>query len=164
MTWVARIAACALLSCTSVGLTAELPVKPAQTASASAIPLAHSALLSVDATPGPDSIALHVRRVRDQSIVGSGDVSVRVDGKPESITRAADGSYLLPSSALRGDGQHDVDVTVGHDGIREVLSGKIVLPESSPAGGVFHNKQVAWWILNVTIVLIAAFALSRRKG
>jgi len=26
------------------------------------------------------------------------------------------------------------------------------------------HKQVAWWILNIVIVLVAALALSRRKG
>jgi hypothetical protein len=26
------------------------------------------------------------------------------------------------------------------------------------------HKQVGWWILNIVVVLVAAIALSRRKG
>lgn len=145
------------------GADPQPPVKAARAAAAPEMRVAHSALLSVDATTADDSVVLHIRHVRDQSLLNSDDVTVAVDGKAETVTRSSDGSYVLPASNLRGAGQRDIEIVVGHDGIREVLSGKIALPESSSTGGLFRNKQVAWWILNVAIVLIAAIALSRRK-
>jgi archaellum component FlaG (FlaF/FlaG flagellin family) len=129
------------------------------------IPVAHSALLTVGATQTDDSVALYVRRVHDHSIVSSDDVTVTVDGKNETVTHDRGGSYSVPASDLRGDGTRAVEVIVGHDGIREVLSGKVTFPEASSAGSVFRDhRQIGWWVLNIVIVLIAAIFLSRRKG
>jgi hypothetical protein len=81
------------------------------------------------------------------------------------LTRDADGSYVLSTSDLHGDEAHTLEVVVGHDGIREVLTGKVALPESASASDVLRShKQIGWWILNVLIVLIAVTALSRRKS
>jgi len=84
--------------------------------------------------------------------------------------RRADGSWFVPlSNALLADDR--LEVVVAHDGIREVLGGRItVAGEGSAAarhaGGTASvlrdHKQMAWWILNITIVLIAAIAISRR--
>ena len=58
-----------------------------------------------------------------------------------------------------------------HDGIREVLSG--TLPPTATGGAAANagrtgvlgaHKQLAWWILNITVVLIAALAISRRAS
>jgi hypothetical protein len=131
---------------------------------APAIHLAQSALLSVDATPADDSLQLQIRRVSDKSIVNSDDVSVEVDGKNEVVTRVGD-AYQLPLSELRGEGAKEIEITVKHDGIREILSGKVTLPEEASAGSLFRDhKQIMWWILNIVIVLIAAMAISRRKA
>jgi hypothetical protein len=158
--------ACVLLACVSQASAADPPAKPIQVgATTPEIPIAHSALLAIDATPTAGSLDLRVRRVRDRSSVSSDDVTVTIDGKSEPYTRGSDGSYQLPIADLRGDGTREVDIVVGHDGIREILSGKISLPEAVSASSLFRDhKQVAWWILNIAIVLIAAIAISRRKG
>jgi hypothetical protein len=133
-------------------------------AAAPAIHLARSALLSVDATQADDSLQLQIRRVSDQSLVNSDDVAVEVDGRNEAVTRVGD-SYQLPLSELRGEGAKEVAITVKHDGIREILSGKLTLPEEASAGSLLRDhKQIMWWILNIVIVLIAAMAISRRKA
>jgi hypothetical protein len=158
--------ASALLACGSAAFGAEPAAVAAPTQAAAAVPhLAHSALLTIDATSTDDSLNLVIRRVRDRSPVNSDAVTVTVDGKSTSFTRGSDGTYQLPISDLRGDGTREIDVIVAHDGIREVLSGKLSLPDEVTAGSVFRDhKQVAWWILNIVIVLIAAIAISRRKG
>jgi hypothetical protein len=162
--WVSFSACVSVVFGSSV-LAADAPAKPVQAAPTPGMSVAHSALLTIDATPTDDSLALHIRRVSDQSLVASDDVTVTVDGKNETVMRQSDGSYLLPANDLRGGDARAVDVIVGHDGIREVLSGKVTLAQSSSTGGLLReHKQIAWWLLNITIVLIAAIALSRRKG
>jgi len=127
--------------------------------------IAHSALLSIEGTPGAGVLDLTVRHVADQSPVVSDDVTVTVDGKNEPVTRGTGGAYQIPLNDLRGAEPREVDITVGHDGIREILTGKVTLPASSSAGSFLgDHKQIAWWILNIVIVLIAAIAISRRKG
>jgi hypothetical protein len=129
------------------------------------IPIARSALLTIDATTTDDSVAFLVRRVHDRSIVSGDDVTVTVDGKNEPVTRDSSGSYSLSAADLRGDGTHAVEIIVGHDGIREILSGKVSLPEPTSAGSLFRDhRQIGWWVLNIAIVLVAAIFLSRRKS
>jgi hypothetical protein len=157
----AQVVAAGLLMGASQANAADSAPTPAPTPT---IHLAQSALLSVDATPADDSLQLQIRRVSDKSIVNSDDVSVEVDGKNELVTRAGD-AYQLPLSELRGEGAKEIEITVKHDGIREILSGKVTLPEEASAGSLFRDhKQIMWWILNIVIVLIAAMAISRRKA
>jgi hypothetical protein len=138
--------------------------QPVQLAPNVAAPIAHSALLNVEGTATADALQLSIRRVSDKSLVSSDDVTVAVDGKNQSVTHEK-GAYELPINDLRGDGARDVDVTVAHDGIREIVSGKVSVTEASSAGSLLRDhKQVAWWILNIAIVLVAAMAFSRRKG
>jgi hypothetical protein len=84
--------------------------------------------------------------------------------------RRADGSWFvpLPGVALANE---QLDVVVAHDGIREALSGRFTVAGAGTPGARNANgaasalrdhKQVAWWILNITIVLIAVIAISRR--
>ena len=144
---------------------APVPVQPAQLAPNATTRIAQSALLSVDGAPTADTLRLWIRRVSDKSLLTSTDVTVTVDGRKEAVTRDSGGGYELPLADLRGDGARDVDFTVAHDGIREILSGKVSLAEAGSGGGLLRDhKQVAWWILNIVIVLIAVIALSRRKG
>ncbi len=141
------------------------PPTPVQLAPNVAATIARSALLTVDGTATADALQLSIRRVSDKSPISSDDVTVAVDGKNQSVTREKSGVYELPSNDLRGDGARDVDVTVAHDGIREILSGKVAMVEASSTESLLRDhKQVAWWILNIVIVLIAAMAFSRRKG
>jgi len=127
--------------------------------------IARSALLSVEATSAADSLRLSIRRMGDKSLVSSDDVTVTVDGRNESVTRESGGVYEVPINDLRGDGARDVEIIVAHDGIREILAGKVTVIEGASANSLLRDhKQVAWWILNIAIVLVAAIALSRRKG
>ena len=143
---------------------AQLP-KPVQLASNATAQIAHSALLSVEGTATGDTLRITIRRAGDQSLISSDDVTVSVDGKNQSVTHDTRGAYELPINDLRGDGARDVDVTVGHDGIREIVSGKVSVAEGTSASSLWgDHKQIAWWILNIVIVLIAATAFSRRKG
>ena len=141
------------------------PAEPVRLVPNAAAQIAHSALLSVDGTATADTLRLNIRRVSDKSPVSSDDVAVTVDGRNQSVTRENTG-YELPINDLRGgEPARDVEVIVAHDGIREILSGKVVLAEVTSTDSLLRDhKQVAWWILNIVIVLVAAIALSRRKG
>ena len=126
--------------------------------------IARSALLTVEGTATTDALQLSIRRVSDKSLISSDDVTVSVDGKNQSVTHEKGGFYELPVNDLRGDSARDVDITVAHDGIREIVSGKVSVAEASSTSLWRDHKQVAWWILNIVIILIAATAVSRRKG
>jgi len=127
--------------------------------------IAKSALLTIDGTPSGDSFDLRIHKISDKSLISSDDVTVTVDGRSESVTRVNVATYQLPLSDLRGDGAREVEIIVPHDGIREILSAKVSLPETSSTASLLRDhKQVGWWVLNIVIVLIAAIAISRRKG
>jgi hypothetical protein len=138
--------------------------QPVQLAPNVARQIARSALLTVEGTATADALQLSIRRVGDKSLISGDDVTVSVDGKNQSVTHEKGGAYELPINDLRGDGARDVDVTVAHDGIREIVSGKVSVAEASSTSLWRDHKQVAWWILNIVIILIAATAVSRRKG
>jgi hypothetical protein len=145
--------------------TATAAPAAVQLAPNSTAEIAHSALLTVAATSTGDALQLNIRRVSDKSLVSSSDVTVTVDGRNEPVTHESNGSYELAINNLRGEAAHDVDITAAHDGIREILSGKVTLVQAGSADSLLRDhKQVAWWILNIVIVLIAAMAISRRKG
>jgi hypothetical protein len=145
--------------------TAAQAPQPVQLAPNAAAQIGRSALLTIEGTATADALQLSIRRMSDQSLVSSDDVTVSVDGKNQSVTHAKGGVYELPINDLRGDGARDVDVTVAHDGIREIVSGKVSVAEASSTQSLLRDhKQVAWWILNIVIILIAATAISRRKS
>lgn len=159
--------ACATLaiSSTVLGATAAAPTA-AESGLLPDIRIARSALLTLDAIPTDDTVAFRVRRLSDHSIVSSDDVTLSLDGKNESFSRDTAGDYVLPRSDLDGSTPHTVQMVIGHNGIREVLAGPVALPQASAGGAslLSRHKQMAWWILNIAIVLIAALALSRRKS
>lgn len=142
----------------------------AQPAAPQFAPLAHSALLAVDAVPAAGGLVLRVRRASGDTPLAVSDVAVTIDGKGEPATARSDGSWFVARPAGVQDAGKTLDVTVGHDGIHEVLSGRLVPPAavSSPAppaagtGLSSSRKQLLWWILNIAIVLIATIAISRR--
>ncbi len=129
------------------------------------IEIARSALLVIDGTETADALQLRIRHAIDQTPVDGKDVTIAIDGKNQVITREADGSYAVPVDDLRGRDERPVEVVVSHDGIREVLNGKAPPPQSRSATGILgDHKQLAWWILNIVILLVGAMALSRRKS
>jgi hypothetical protein len=148
------------------GLIASPPTRaadPAQTPQP--IPVAHSALLTINATPTDDGLALHVLHANNQIPIDGRDVTVAVDGKNQPLTVEPEGTFLLSTKDL-GEGVQQFDITVAHDGIREILTGKVNVPKS---GGVAtdlwrDHKQMAWWVLNIGVVLIAVLAFSRRSS
>jgi hypothetical protein len=114
-------------------------------------------------------LQLKIRHTSNGDPVESGDVTVTVDGKTETITRVNPGVYAIPINDLRGDGSRDsakdVDIIVAHDGIREILSRKVAVAQASSGGSLLgDHKQFTWWILNIAIVLIAGIAITRRKS
>ena len=154
----------ALWTATLIGVAAPW-ARAADTAAATAqaIPVAHSALLTINATTTPDGLALHILHANNQIPIDGRDVTVAVDGKNQPVTAAPEGTFLLPTKDL-GEGERQLDITVAHDGIREILTGKWTVTERKSSPGLLgDHKQMAWWILNVAVVLIAAIALSRRK-
>jgi len=132
--------------------------------------LAHSALLRLEGGTTPTGIVLRVRHAADQTPLAVTELSVRVDGRGQPALRRADDTWFvaLPPGERRADAA--LEVTVAHDGLRELLEGRIARPDpAAPAdgarGGLLHDhKQMAWWILNIGIVLIAAIAISRRMS
>jgi len=143
----------------SVALAAD-PAPAAPT-----MPIAHSALLTIDGTIADGTLALHIKHAANQIPIDGKDVTVSVDGKSVPVTPQPEGTFLLADKDLPGDGERQVDVTVAHDGIREILTGKITLPKVGASADLWRDhKQMAWWVLNIAIVLIAALAFSRRSS
>jgi hypothetical protein len=135
-------------------------------------PLAHSALLAVDGAPVADGLVLRVRRATGEAPLEVSDVAVTIDGQSERATLRPDGTWFVPRRAAKDAGK-PLDIAVGHDGIHEVLSGRLAAAsggEGSATSGAMSalsrssHKQLAWWILNIVIVLIAAIAISRRMS
>ncbi len=150
----------------ALGAALAEPVGPPLT------PLAHSALLAVDAAPTAGGLTLRVQRTSGQTPLTVNDVSVTIDGKREPATARPDGSWFVARPAGTQDAGRTIDVTIGHDGIHEVLSGRLApgagasASASSGAGSVISSshKQLFWWVLNIAIVLVAAIAISRRMS
>lgn len=130
------------------------------------IPVAHSALLNINATVVPDGLMLHILHASNQIPIDGRDVTVTVDGKNQPLTVEPQvGNFLLPTKDL-GDGERQLDITVAHDGIREILTGKVAVPKAGGFTGSWDSgrKQMAWWVLNIAVVLIAVLAFSKRSS
>jgi hypothetical protein len=148
----------------TTGLLAGGPLARAADPTPPVIPVAHSALLTIDATATADGLALHVKHAGNQIPIDGRDVTVAVDGKKQPVTAEPEGTFLLSTKEL-GDGERQLDITVAHDGIREILTGKVALPKAGITSDLWRDhKQMAWWVLNIAIVLIAALAFSRRSS
>jgi hypothetical protein len=145
---------------------AALGAAVARAADAPAVPLApvaRSALSILEAGTAPAGIVLRLRRAQDQAPLAVTELSVAVDGRSQPALRQADGTWLVPLA--RPAGAPRLEVSAAHDGIREVLTAQLAPPatpaaSSAPLSGA--RKQLAWWILNIAVVLIAAIAISRR--
>ena len=130
------------------------------------IPVAHSALLTIDATPKGDILELHVKHAGNAIPIDGQNVTVSVDGKSQPVTPEPEGTFALSTKDLPGDGERQLDIIVAHDGIREILSGKVTVPKASSATSDLwrDHQQMAWWILNISVILIAVMAFSRRSS
>lgn len=159
------LAALVIAALAATGLAcAQAPAQPLYE------PLAHSALISVDAAAGaPETLTLRIRHTADQSPVTAEQLEVTVQGRSLPAAPNPDGTWSVALKSLGGRPPGKLDVTIGHEGIREVLSGTLTPPATGTAapaasGLVRDHKQLAWWILNIAIVLIAAIAISRRMS
>ena len=134
--------------------------------------LAHSALITVDAAAAGGGITLRVRRPTGDTPLVVNDLAVTIDNKSEPATNRPDGSWFVARSAGAQDAGKTIAVTVGHDGIHEVLSGRLAASPGASGGAgsgaaavvSSSHKQIFWWILNIAIVAIAAIAISRRTS
>ena len=144
----------------------------AQPAAPAVAPLAHSSLLAVDAASAAGGLTLRVRRAAGAAPLLVSDVAVSIDKQSEAATQRPDGSWFVPRPQGSQDAGKSIEVTIGHDGIHEVLSGRLASspgdsgPARSGEGGAMSSshKQLIWWILNIAIVAIAAIAISRRTS
>lgn len=160
--WIAAIAATAVITATG-GVPAA---GAAEAPPAAPIPVAHSALLNITASAAPDGLVLHILHSSNQIPIDGRDVTVTIDGKNQPLTVEPEvGNFLLPTKDL-GEGERQLDITVAHDGIREILTGKVALPKASSLTGSWDSsrKQMAWWVLNIAVVLIAVLAISKRSS
>jgi hypothetical protein len=129
------------------------------------IDVAHSAQLVIEAAESNDVVTLWIRRAADRQLLTSKDVKVSIDGKIQAVTPRTDGSFTLAADDLRGKEPKPVEIVVGHDGIREILSGQLPpAPEGTATGILGSHNQLAWWVINIAVLLIGAIALSRRKS
>lgn len=127
--------------------------------------VASSALLTLTAAPADQALSLQVFRTSDHRIIaGPGNVMATIDGHSVPLEPHADGTYLLSTSGQSG-GAHALGVVVSHDGIREILTGTVSLPQQR---NLFESIQShgmsAWWVLNIVVVLIAVVIISRRRA
>ena len=127
-------------------------------------PLAHSALITLEGAVAPGALLFRVRSNTPGTGLSVSDFQVQLDGKDLPVTARADGGWRVPlPPGTTGDGR--LEVTVTHDGIREVLGAHVTLADAAPApAGTGVHNQLLWWILNIAIVLIAALAISRRMS
>ena len=134
------------------------------------VPVAHSAQLTLEAAASPTSLTLRVRPSAAQPPLQIKGLTVSLDGRALPAQALPDGVWTVPLAGVGASPAARLDVTVEHDGIRELLSGRIALPGAGgPSGGAAHgllrsHQQLAWWILNIAIVLIGAIAISRRMS
>jgi hypothetical protein len=161
-TWLAA----ALLACLA-------PLGAAALAAPPFAPLAHSAQATLETASTPTELTLRLQPAQGTTALAVTDLVVSIDGKDAPVTPRGDNTWSVPwppGAAARGA---KLDVLVSHDGIREVLTGTLAPSAAGGAGAAADggrlsvlrdHKQLAWWILNITVVLIAAVAISRRTS
>jgi hypothetical protein len=153
--WLAKLAALALC--------APLGAVPALT------PLTHSTLVTIDAALDAGTLILRVRRTGTRAPLPVTQLQVTLDGRNLPVTPRADGTWGAVLGPAAGSPDGTLAITVTHDGVREILAGR--LPGAGAAGAagsatslLRSHKQLAWWILNIAVVLIGVIAVSRRMS
>ena len=126
--------------------------------------VARSALLTLTAAPSDHSLVVRVSRIPDHRLIaGPGNVTATLDGHSVSVTARPDGTYVI-STRDQSAGTHSLGVVVSHDGIRELLTGTVSVPQQGSALDVLESHgMAAWWVLNIAVVLIAVLIISRRR-
>jgi hypothetical protein len=139
-------------------------------------PVAHSAQLTLETASTPTGLTLRLRRTQGTTPLGVTDLTVAIDGHDAQLTPRGDDTWSAAWPAGSGARGGKLEAVLTHDGIREVLSGTLPGAPAATAvsgaadggrsgGGMLRDhKQLAWWILNITVVLIAALAISRRTS
>jgi hypothetical protein len=131
-------------------------------AAAGAEPLAQSAQLTVESTVAGDWLTLRILHTGTQSPVVTRDVTVSVAGRVVPTTPRGDGTFVLPVKQLGATTEPKLDIVVGHDGIHEIVSGKVTVPTAAPVSQGGHTQSL-WWIINIALVFAAAMFISSRK-
>jgi hypothetical protein len=133
------------------------------------VPVGHSTLVTVDAATDAGTLLLRVRRTGTTAAVPVTGLEVRLDGRSLPVAPRADGTWsaVLGRPGESPDGA--LDITVTHDGLSEVLSATLPAAGAPRAAGPGaslwqSHRQLAWWILNIAVVLIGAIAISRRMS
>jgi hypothetical protein len=158
--WFAKLAALAL--CAPAG-AAPAGAAPAFT------PLGHSTLVTIDAATDAGGLILRVRRTGTGAPVAVTGLEVTLDGRSLPVAPRADGTWGAALGRAAGSPAGMLDVTVTHDGVREVLTGRLPAAAAPAVGAgtavsLLAHKQLAWWILNIAVVLIGVIAVSRRMS
>jgi len=162
--WRAKLSLAALiLASPSLLNAAEPPAAPPAV-------IAHSALVTLEGAPSASGITLRVRsNAAGGAALTVSEIAVSLDGRPQTVTARADGGFdvALTAAARRGEGH--LEVTVAHDGIREVLTGQLPRAAGGAAPGAAlatsaSRKQLWWWVLNIAVVLVGALAIARRMS
>ena len=160
----------ALLAGAGLGVLAAAAAGPAP----GFVPLAHSALVTVDAARHAGTLVLRVRRTPDAAPLAGAQLQVMLDRHVLPVTAGPDGTWDASLGSLASSPDGALEITVAHDGVHEVLSGRLPAVAGAVAGGrsgtaaggglLNIHKQLAWWILNIVVVLIGVIAVSRRMS
>jgi hypothetical protein len=127
-------------------------------------PLAQSAQVLVESTRSAQGLTLRFVRTTGGMPLPVSELTVSLAGRNLPATRQSDGSWFLPGAGAATTGR--LELIVGHDGIRELLSGSAPGAAAPPAAATHtsEHKQLWWWVLNIAIVLVAVLAISRRMS
>lgn len=160
-----------LLVLTAGALACVAPALADAPSAAAFAPVAHSALVTVEGVEASDTLVLRVLRTADRQPLADATLAVSVDGRSVPVTARPEGTWGVPLRDLTTKPPAKLSIVVAHDGVREVLDGQLpggatAAPSSQSAGAASSliHKQMAWWILNVVIVLIGVIAVSRRMS
>jgi hypothetical protein len=154
--WLAKLAALAL--CAPAG------------AAPAFVPVGHSTLVTIDAATDAGTLILRVRRTGTSTAVPVTGLEVRLDGRSLPVAPRADGTWGASLGRPGESPDGALDITVMHDGLREVLSATLPAAAAAPrtagpAASLWQShRQLAWWILNIAVVLIGVIAISRRMS
>ena len=147
-----------------LALCAVLPGRVwAAHAASQAVQVASSAQLVLDAETHPGKLVLWIIRTRNHiPVTGAGNVTVTLDGRAVKVS-AQKGGYVISTDGMHG-GKQSIAVIVAHNGIRELLTGAVTLPNTpSMLARLQKHSTWAWWVLNIGVLLLAFRMISRRK-
>ena len=128
-----------------------------------AVQVASSAQLVLDAEVHPGELVLWITRTRNHTpVTGAGNVTVTLNGHPVKVS-ANKSDYVISTDGIHG-GKHSIAVIVAHNGIRELLTGAVTLPNTpSMLARLQKHSTWAWWVLNIGVLLLAFRMISGRK-